>query len=331
MRLLHNLEGVSPQTYPKHPLVILTRVCARAGLNWKPTIQERWDPLQGATVFRGRARIRGTWISTICHAPSRRALRTKLAEEVRYQTHPYSAPMCKGKKTQNKKQCLFLAFHWSQVPMLAMKRILSQLPYVKGKDNQKRCLSLTFNSFSPFTAFAPFNSARWSQVLQRIRYNDKWLQQLHTNEDGDTVITQHGTKWSRLAAAAAHGQTNPAPDTPDNTDTAGETAAASSEPTASAEPPGIAEADAHTGTAGDAAAFGTEPAVSAEHAGPAASKDATGDAAAGSLPATVPAGAGEASTSGGAAAGDGSEAMAQGIEVREVVKPLDPPGVLHSQ
>jgi len=83
MRLLGQLEGVSPTTYPKHPITILMRLCLRHGHALKFAVVDGVDTERGTLLFRGRGRIRGVWLSSIVAAPTRRTVRTRIAEEAR--------------------------------------------------------------------------------------------------------------------------------------------------------------------------------------------------------------------------------------------------------
>jgi hypothetical protein len=83
MRLLDNLRDVSPTTYPKHPVVILTRITSRLGLSSvRFCLEDEGTPGSMAnTRFRGRARVRNIWLSSICYGASHFSVRTKCAEE----------------------------------------------------------------------------------------------------------------------------------------------------------------------------------------------------------------------------------------------------------
>lgn len=81
MRLLYNLEGVSPTTYPKHPTTIVSRIALKSVL---PTV--RYEVATTDKVadcrFCGRARVRNMWLSDICYGSSRFSVRTKCAEQI---------------------------------------------------------------------------------------------------------------------------------------------------------------------------------------------------------------------------------------------------------
>jgi hypothetical protein len=82
MKLLDNLRGVSPATYPKHPVAILSRITIKLGLS---TVRFALDTAvtsgAGGARYRGRARLRNMWLSDILVGHSRFAVRTKCAEE----------------------------------------------------------------------------------------------------------------------------------------------------------------------------------------------------------------------------------------------------------
>lgn len=78
MKLLDNLEGVSPSTYPKHPVNILSRITVKFGLSAVRFSIDEEAHTSGAR-FRGRARIRNVWLSSICFGSNRFSVRTKCA------------------------------------------------------------------------------------------------------------------------------------------------------------------------------------------------------------------------------------------------------------
>lgn len=83
MRLLNNLAGVSPSTYPKHPVDILLRLTCKLGLpgvKFAAEKNESWEVAE--TRYRGRARMRNIWLTGIVHGSTRFSVRTKCAEEV---------------------------------------------------------------------------------------------------------------------------------------------------------------------------------------------------------------------------------------------------------
>jgi hypothetical protein len=83
MRLLDGLRGVSPTTYPKHPIVILSRIALKFGLTGvRFSIEEELTADSPELRYRGRARMRNIWLSSICYGSNRFSVRTKCAEEV---------------------------------------------------------------------------------------------------------------------------------------------------------------------------------------------------------------------------------------------------------
>lgn len=76
MGLLDHLEGVSPMTYPKHPVNILSRITVKFGLAAVRFCIDEEAHTPGGR-FRGRARIRNVWLSSICSGASRFSVRTK--------------------------------------------------------------------------------------------------------------------------------------------------------------------------------------------------------------------------------------------------------------
>jgi hypothetical protein len=83
MRLLNNLAGISPSTYPKHPVDILVRLASKVGLAGVKFSVEKTELADARDQkFRGRARMRNIWLSSICYGSTRFTVRTKCAEEV---------------------------------------------------------------------------------------------------------------------------------------------------------------------------------------------------------------------------------------------------------
>lgn len=119
MRLMGNLEGISPFTQPRHPFSIVNRITMRAGLghlqfcivhsadmahsegdsdqfavaadiaatskkvnsscNFTPKPS---DMHGGPREYRGRAHVGAVWLSTVQYGGSRRGVRAKCGEEV---------------------------------------------------------------------------------------------------------------------------------------------------------------------------------------------------------------------------------------------------------
>jgi hypothetical protein len=119
MRLMGNLEGISPFTQPRHPFSIVNRITLRAGLghlqfcivrcsavappegysdqsalaadiaatskedngsrNFTPKPFHMHDERR---AYRGRAHVGAVWLSTVQYSASRRAVRAKCGEEV---------------------------------------------------------------------------------------------------------------------------------------------------------------------------------------------------------------------------------------------------------